>query len=175
MINDNSERYGSITRFFHWVMAVLVLQQFFKFADRINEGEHWLGDTFGPWHVSIGAVILILAVVRLLWALKQKPQRPINPGFDGVIAKIAHRLMYFSMLIMPFLGALYIHGKGYPVKVFGYELIAQPADEVPWALALGEWHSPFAFLLIFLVIAHIAGALYHHFIQKDTVLKRMIG
>lgn len=174
MLNDNNQRYGVITRFFHWMMAVLVLQQFFKFADRINEGEHWLGDTFGPWHVSIGAVILILAVARFFWALKQKSQRPVNPGLDGMLARTAHRLMYLSMLVMPFLGALYIHGKGYAVKVFGYELISQPADEVPWALALGEWHSPFAFLLIFLVIAHNAGALYHHFIKKDAVLKRMM-
>lgn len=138
-------------------------------------GEHWLGDTFGPWHVTMGAIILILTVARLFWTLKQKPQRPVNPGLDGVIAKIAHRLMYLSMLVMPFLGALYIHGKGYPVKVFGYELVGKPAGEVPWALALGEWHSPFAFLLIFLVFAHIAGALYHHFINKDDVLKRMAG
>lgn len=175
MLNDNKERYGSITRFFHWLVAVLVLQQFFKFADRINEGEHWLGDTFGPWHVSMGAIILILTITRLLWTMTQKPQRPINLGMDGVIAKLVHRLMYLSMLVMPFLGALYIHGKGYPVKVFGIELIGKPAGEVSWALALGEWHSPFAFLLAFLVIAHIAGALYHHFIRNDDVLKRMAG
>src|SRR5690554_1802984 len=176
MLHDSNERYGSLTRFFHWVMAVLVLQQFFKFADRINDGEHWLGDTFGPWHSSIGAVILVTAVLRLLWSVKQKSQRPVNAGLDGRVATAAHRLMYLSMLVMPFLGALYIHGKGYPVKIFGHELIAKPAtDEVPWALAFGEWHSPFAFLLIFLVLAHIAGALYHHFIQKDDVLKRMAG
>lgn len=175
MLHDNNNRYGSLTRFFHWVIAVLVLQQFFKFADRINDGEHWLGDTFGPWHVSIGAGILILTIARLFWTSKQKAQRPVNSGMTGVIAKIAHRLMYISMLIMPFLGALYIHGKGYPVKVFGYELIGKPVGEVSWALTLGEWHSPFALLLMFLVVAHIAGALYHHFIKKDAVVKRMIG
>ena len=107
MLHDDNQRYGSITRFFHWVIAVLVLQQFFKFADRINEGEHWLGDTFGPWHVSMGAIILILTIARLLWTMKQKPQRPTNPGMDGTMAKLAHRLMYLSMLVMPFLGALY--------------------------------------------------------------------
>lgn len=175
MLNDNKDRYGSLTRFLHWVVAVLVIQQFFKFADRINDGEHWLGDTFGSWHVSLGAVILILAFIRLLWAIKQKPQRPVNAGWDGVVAKLSHRLMYLSMLVMPPLGALYIYGKGYAVKVFGYELISKPADEVSWALTLGEFHSPFAFLLVFLVLAHTAGAFYHHFIQKDGVLKRMIG
>ncbi len=90
MLHDNNQRYGTITRFFHWLVAVLVLQQFFKFADRINEGEHWLGDTFGPWHVSIGAIMLIITVARLFWRIKQNPQRPINPGIDGVIAKLVH-------------------------------------------------------------------------------------
>lgn len=48
MLNDTHQRYGLITRFFHWLVAILVIQQFFKFADYINDGEHWLGDTFGP-------------------------------------------------------------------------------------------------------------------------------
>ncbi|PKL24367.1 MAG: cytochrome B, partial [Spirochaetae bacterium HGW-Spirochaetae-2] len=38
MLDDSHQRYGAVTRFFHWVMAILIVEQFFKFADRINEG-----------------------------------------------------------------------------------------------------------------------------------------
>ena len=174
MLQDSPERYGSVTRFFHWLVAVLVLQQFFKIADRINEGEHWLGDTFGPFHTSVGAVILILVIARLIWAGSQKTQRPEAHGEFGHIARIAHRLMYFCMIVMPPLGALYIYGKGYPVKLFGQEIIAKPAGETQWAIMLGEFHSIFAWLLVLLVIGHIAAAIYHHFIRKDDTLKRML-
>jgi cytochrome b561 len=174
MYQDTSNRYGSITRFFHWVVALLVLQQFFKFADRINDGEHWLGDTFGHLHSGMGVIILALVLLRLLWTWKQRRNRPVNTGVDGLIANAVHGVIYFCLLAMPFLGALYIHGKGYAVKIFGMEILAKPAGEVDWALALGVYHSPLAFLLIVLVLGHIAAAIYHHCFKKDDVLKRML-
>lgn len=41
-------------------MAVLVGWQFLKFFDRIAEGEHWVGQTLVPWHISIGTLFLLL-------------------------------------------------------------------------------------------------------------------
>src|SRR3546814_5531346 len=51
MITDSIQRYGSVTRFLHWGMAVLVATQFLKFGDRLGEGEHWIGQTIVPWHI----------------------------------------------------------------------------------------------------------------------------
>ncbi|MCX4189315.1 cytochrome b [Methylophaga sp. OBS3] len=173
MLHDSPSRYGIVTRFFHWLVAILIIQQFFKFADRINEGEHWLGDTFGPYHVSIGAVLFILMIARLIWSAMQK-QRPAPNGQLGKLAKGGHHLMYFLVITMPPLGALYIHGKGYPIKVFGYELIAKPDGKPEWAHMIGELHSIFAWVLVLLVIAHIGAAIYHHAVRKDDTLKRII-
>lgn len=174
MLNDNPQRYGTVSKFFHWVMAILILEQFFKFADRINDGEHWLGDTFGPLHGSIGMILLMLVVLRVLWSVSQQQQRPINHGFERVVANVTHGVMYFSVLILPFLGMLYVHGKGYAVKFFGLEVIAKPANEVEWAINIGEFHSPVAILLALLVVLHIAAAIYHQVVKKDDVLKRML-
>lgn len=174
MLNDTTQRYGSMTRFFHWVVALLVLQQFLKYANRINEGEHWLGHTIIPWHSSVGAVILVLMVLRLWWALKQRGRRPVDGGALGALARLGHGAMYLCLLSLPFFGALYIHGKGYAVKLFGVEVLAKPAGEVDWALALGHLHSPLAILLTVLVVGHVAAAFYHHRIKKDDVLRRML-
>lgn len=174
MLNDSQQRYGLITRTFHWFMAVLVLQQFFKFADYINDGKHWLGDTFGPFHTSIGALIMLLAVLRLFWALKQKANRPHTSGLAGKAARITHRIMYFCLIVMPPLGVLYIYGKGYPVKLFGSVLLEKLATETPWMIAVGELHAILAFVLVALVLAHLCGAIYHHVIRRDDTLKRML-
>lgn len=64
MLCDTRERYGSVSRFFHWLMAVLLIWQFLRFGQRIAEGEHWVGQTLVPWHVSIGATLLVLIVLR---------------------------------------------------------------------------------------------------------------
>lgn len=47
-MNDSKERYGALTRFFHWGMGLLIVWQFLKFFDRINDGEHWVGQTLVP-------------------------------------------------------------------------------------------------------------------------------
>ena len=150
MLHDSQQRYGLVTRFFHWFMAVLVLQQFFKFGDYINDGKHWLGDTFGPYHASIGALIMLLAVIRLLWSNKQKAQRLQSEGLLGKIAQISHRIMYGCMLLMPPLGVLYIYGKGYPVKLFGMTLLDKPAGQTEWMISVGDLHAVLAFVLVLL-------------------------
>ncbi|MEH6667789.1 MULTISPECIES: hypothetical protein [unclassified Psychrobacter] len=42
---DSKERYGRISKFFHWSMTVLIFWQLLKFTDRISDGEHWIGQT----------------------------------------------------------------------------------------------------------------------------------
>src|SRR5690606_33453922 len=68
MSRDTRQRYGTISRFFHWAIALLVAWQALKLFDRIDDGEHWVGQTLVPWHVSIGVLVLLLVVPRIVWA-----------------------------------------------------------------------------------------------------------
>src|SRR3546814_2463569 len=61
---DSKERYGRISRFLHWGMALLIGWQLLKIFDRVADGEHWIGQTLVPWHVSIGTVMLLLIALR---------------------------------------------------------------------------------------------------------------
>ena len=76
MSKDTPERYGGITRFLHWSMAFFVLWQGLKFFDRIGDGEHWVGETLVSWHVSIGSLLLLLVILRMIWAANQKRKSP---------------------------------------------------------------------------------------------------
>ena len=78
MTNDSPTRYGSVSRLLHWGMAALIGWQMLKFFDRIDDGEHWVGQTLVPWHVSIGTVLLVLVVLRIVWAAGQRAQRPVQ-------------------------------------------------------------------------------------------------
>ena len=87
MIHDSKERYGSISKWLHWLMGGLILWQFLKFFDRINDGEHWIGQTLVPWHISIGALLLVLVAVRIFWALGQLKQRPRHDPATAFMVK----------------------------------------------------------------------------------------
>jgi len=42
------------------------------------------------------------------------------------------------------------------------------------AKLMNQSHETIAWVLIVLIVLHIAGAIKHHFIDKDNVLKRML-
>lgn len=172
MIKDNPERYGVITRAFHWLFAGLVLWQFMKFFDRIGEGEHWIGETLVPWHVSIGVLLLVLVVVRVAWALSQAQHRPTHEAPIKYLARASHSLIYGVLVLMPITGMLYMVGEGYGVEAFGITLVAE-GEEVAWMHTLGELHEILAWTLLALTLAHIAMALHHQFVRRDGTLRRM--
>lgn len=174
-MNDSAHRYGGISRLLHWAMALLIGWQFLKLGDRIDDGEHWIGETLVPWHVSIGGLLLVLIVLRLLWALGQRQQRLQHVGPTALLVKAGHGLLYASMLLLPITGILLMLGNGYGMKFFGMQLVAKTGVETGWMISLGNLHSPLAWLLLILVVGHIAAALFHHFMHQDDTLKRMAG
>ena len=172
MRNDNSTSYGSITRIFHWGMTVLIGWQILKLFDRINDGEHWVGQTLVPWHISIGTLLFVLIIARIVWVAKQRI-RPEQEPATAFLVKIGHFLLYVCMAAMPVTGVLTMLGGGYGWTAFGIEIAAK-GDKIPWAASIGSFHSPIAWLLVVLIIGHIGMALLHHFIKKNDVMRRII-
>lgn len=176
MKQDSPQRYGTVSRILHWAVAVLVVWQALKIFDRINDGEHWVGQTLVPWHISIGVLVLVLMIPRIAWALRNQGNRPPAPPPPalGLLAKAGHMALYGALLLMPLSGIAIMVGNGYGLTVFGLELVSG-GNEVPWLAAFGGTvHSPLAWLLVFMVLGHAAMALVHHFIKRDGVLRRML-
>jgi len=174
MTNDSQERYGSISRLFHWGMALLIVWQGMKFFDRINDGEHWVGQTLVPWHVGIGSLLLLLVVLRILWAAKQRGNRPVQDPATATLVKIGHFLLYVAMVMMPVSGVMYLVGRGFGWRPFGIQLIEKGA-EIPWMASFGgAVHSPLAWILLIMIVGHVVVALFHQFVKKDGVLRRML-
>lgn len=173
MKSDTKERYGTVSKVLHWGMAFFIGWQVLKFFDRINDGEHWVGQTLVPWHVSIGTLILVLVVLRIIWAVKQKGHRPAHDPATAMLVQAGHGLLYLGMVLMPITGILYLVGLGYGLNAFGVQLIAQ-GPEISWMISVGGLHSPIAWILLILILGHIGMALLHHFIKKDDTLRRML-
>jgi len=172
MLKDSATRYGWLSRLLHWGMALLIIQQFFKLGDYVDDGEHWLGKTFGSYHGSIGLLILGLVVLRLLWVAFQ-PQRPATEGRLALFARLGHWGLYACMLLMPLTAVALMIGKGWGVRFFGEQLIARSPEKIEWLATLGSFHAPLAWLFLLLILGHVAAALFHHFVLRDDTLRRM--
>src|SRR5690606_31829908 len=105
MLTDTAERYGSISRALHWMMAMLLAWQFTGMVlaavlGRVPLTGFWVGT-----HVSVGVLLFVGIVVRLAWALSQRNRRrTYRRECLEMAPRAGHAAMYVLMLVVPPLG-----------------------------------------------------------------------
>lgn len=177
---DSPERYGLVSRALHWGMAYLLIWQFLSIlAWKIFGPVDWVKTvtSFGPSHGIVGLLVLPLVVIRALWALANRANRPAYDGQRaGRLAAVGHGSFYVLMFVIPALGLIrtYANGKGW--NPWDLPLIPATGQEIGWLVAaINALHSPLSWLLSVLIIGHIVMAMVHRFLHRDGILARMTG
>lgn len=172
------QRYTTIAMVFHWLIALLIIGAFTMGLVMTDiPGITPTKLRYYSWHKWAGVTILALATLRLLWRLTHPaPPYPASmPGWQKTAANSLHSLLYVLMLAVPLSGYLYTLSAGIPVVYFGlFELpvIMGPNPELkPVLKAVHYWLN---MTLAACVAIHVAAALKHQFIDRDSVLKRML-
>jgi len=176
-LRNTTERWGAVSQLLHWLIVGLIIVQvtLAEMADELPVGVKKL--TLLARHKSFGITILALALLRLAWRLRNPT--PLLPGplkpYERALARITHVSLYVLLFAMPLSGWTMSSARGFPVSWFH---LFQLPDLVPKNKALYEalltTHSTLAAVLAVVVALHVAGALKHHFIRKDDVLRRML-
>ena len=174
-LRNTETHWGWPSKLLHWLTAALILIQIPLgfYAEEIKLSPLKL-DLF-VWHKSIGMLVLLLAIERLLWRMTGTiPKTPDASSLQRRLAQLAHATLYGLMIALPISGWIITSAANIPTKLFW--LIELPAitgpDEALNSLA-AEVHEVCVFLLIAILVAHIGAALRHHFILRDSTLKRM--
>lgn len=128
-------------------------------------------------HKSIGLAILVLAIGRLFMRLVNRFPKHVGSyaRWELTLSKIILALLVLTMFLLPISGILMTFGGGHPLPVFGLFTIG-PFEKSELLSQMGHiGHGLGSKLLILAIVLHIAGALKHHFIDKDGTVKRMAG
>ncbi len=175
---DKHERFSPVTLALHWLLAVAIVGMiFFGISlEDLPEGE--VKTMRVGLHVSIGFSVFVAGCVRLLWRLRNGLPEPAgdHARWERKLTRVVHVVLLVAPIYLPLAGAVWAIGKGYVIEVFGLALI--PGSDMPReALAdVGSaLHGPVGFLLLLVVLLHVAGALKHHIKDKDATLRRMLG
>ena len=168
-------RYNRLAILFHWVMAALIFYAAasIMIADDLPRGA--FREFIKTTHNSVGAVVLLLLVLRLAWRLVST----VPPMPEGMttqqqrLARLAHLGLYGLMALVPVLGLTthFLRGRGLE---FGFFSIESPlAANRTLSRGIKEVHELAAYALLALVAFHVAAALWHQFIKRDGLMARM--
>ena len=163
-----------VSRILHWLTAILVFAALFIGFVMVNS----TGDyrTLRLVHVSVGAVVLVVVLVRVVNRLTHRP--PALPATVGRFERLAvfgsELAMYALLLAQPIVGWAMVSASGTPLFVFG-SIPVPPIAPVNLAVfaALRETHSVLAYLLVVVVLAHVCAVLLHSITLGDGMLRRM--
>jgi cytochrome b561 len=175
---SDEDRYGTVARLLHWSVAVLVLAiiPLGIALDHLPQGN--VQDRAYDLHRSLGVVILVLMVLRLLWRRLNgapDPAHDIAP-WQHMLATATHHTLYLLLIVNPVVGWFATSAYGAPLMFIGIgELPALMAKNEPLANILFGVHKAIGLLTAALLIAHIGAALFHRFVLRDSVMGRMIG
>ena len=173
-------RYHPLARALHWVLALAIVGNF-----ALGVYMHEL--PFSParlqyysWHKWAGVLVLAFSVFRLLTRLMAPPPAlPLNieaamPGWQKLAHHATHIGLYALFFAVPLSGWAFSSAAGFPIVLFGVLPLPDfvPVSE-PLADLLKEVHKFAALSMAALVLLHVAGALKHHFVDRDGLMSRM--
>lgn len=171
-----SPTYGVTAKTFHWLIFAALTAQYAVgwLMPHISRNTPNVG--LVSWHLSIGAAILFILLLRLIWrlAFPVAPDETLT-GWELIASRFTHAGLYVLVAAMTVLGWASSGYYGWEVKLFGFiPLPALAAKGTSWAHTAGDVHGALQWFLLALIVLHAAGALYHYFIKRDQVLQRML-
>ena len=176
-LKNPSDRWGTVSQAFHWAIVILLLVMAYLGLTMTDLPTSAHKASVYALHKSIGLTILLLAALRLAWRLYAG--RPVDvvgmPRWQRRIASLTHAGLYALLFAIPLSGWVINSTSGFPLRWFG--LVRVPAI-APRDVALNhlakETHEVLFWILVATAAVHAAAALYHHLVQHDATLARML-
>ena len=168
--------YSSASKWFHWLIAVVVISLLSLSFFLKDLPDKYIGTAF-LIHKSLGLTVLFLAMLRIIWIVRcGRPSLPNGmPFWERVFSRVVQLSFYFLLIIMPLSGWIMSVASKHIPSFFGLFYLPLPIEpSKPLATFMDNTHVTIAWIFISLIILHVAGALKHHFYNKDDVLRKML-
>ena len=172
-----TNRYHITSISLHWLMLALFVAVYASIELRVlfEKGTE-LRETLKSLHFMFGLLMFFLVWLRLAMRIKYPAPRiePAPAPWQALAARLAHGMLYVLMIGMPLAGWLMLSASGKPIPFFGLELPALIGKNKELAGQIKEVHELVGTIGYFLIGAHAAAALFHHYVLRDSTLRAML-
>ncbi|SMO82579.1 cytochrome b [Paracoccus laeviglucosivorans] len=176
-LRDTPQLYGRITRLLHWSIAALMLWQFVGMGLKLALGRQPIVAFFVGSHQKVGTVLFVLIVLRVVWALTNRRNRPHHgDGVVGLAARLGHLALYGAMILVPLSALMRAYGGERGFAPFGFPIFAPQQPPIGWMVQFGELlHGELAWVTLALIAGHVLMVGVHEGMWRDGTLTRMAG
>lgn len=184
-LKNTTEGWGWPARLLHWMMAIVIVGLLcvgFYMTNVVTD--IYVQFELTQDHKSWGFVAFALACLRVVWRMvNPSPALPDGmSALERLLAHGGHYALYVCMFAMPLTGWLMSSASPlqdqYGIKNMVFGAFELPDPFVPGSAEMLEifetLHFLFALALVALLLGHAGAALKHHFVNRDTVLRRML-
>lgn len=172
MLKSRPDRYGGVAVSVHWLTAILILALLGSGFQAANAADAAAKAAILRFHIPIAAMVLLLTAFRILWWRFDRKPLPVEgaPRWQERIARWVHIAFYAVILGMVASGIGMTVLSGAAPAVFGAPGAILPdfTDSPPRTP-----HGIGGRLIIGLLLFHAGAALYHQFVRRDGLLRRM--
>ncbi len=185
-MSAQSARYSTVAIILHWLISLLIIGQLLGglIMTRFLPKASALTFEIYQLHKSFGITVLLLSVLRLLWRLGHRPpELPADmANWERVSARITHILFYALILLIPLSGWAMVSSSPLNIPTYLFDVIKLPhlpfwedaTNKAAITSRFATIHEYMGFFTIALLALHVGAALKHHFVNKDSVLTRML-
>lgn len=178
-----ASQYDVLSRAFHWVTAIAVTVAFILgpggFGRLMRDGIDPATRIDIVWHESLGILVFVLTVLRLLW-VAFRPAAPKVQMADWMqwMAKLVHAGLWMLLLALPATALLTLASEDFPLTLLGGVRVNELTMIANLSIAkMADWGEVHQFLgdaIMWISGAHAAAAIFHRVVLKDGLLASML-
>ncbi len=169
---SSSTRYGNVIVTIHWLSALLIIGLIATGFRAAGIEDTEAKAAVLQIHIPLAIITLVLTVFRIgwWWFADKKPPSLSMPVWQDRASRAVHLLFYIVILgmVASGVGMMLLSGAG--PSIFGTDAGALPDF---WEFKPRYPHGIGARIIVLLAVFHAGAALYHQFIKRDGLLRRM--
>jgi superoxide oxidase len=173
-IFNNKSKYGLLSKLFHWLTAAVLIIQIPLGFYLVDLDFDQTRIDIENYHILFGLIIFYITVIRLIFKLFTPTPDFKGNTFPGqkFIAKLNHLLLYLTLLAVTSSGVLKKLFNGESLVIFFKKInLAYNFDLSEQFYSI---HVLANYMLIGLIILHILAVLFHKFLLKENILRRIL-
>lgn len=175
-LKNTTMEFGVLAKTLHWLVAIGIFALIYLGLEQSGMERGPEKSEIRFIHASIALAVFVLMTIRIVWRfMNEVPAHPDSmAAWQRLSATVVHWGLYVAVFLQLISGGMTVATGGKALPFFGLFSIPLPVAENHDNHEFWEEIHEFAWKIVaVLLIVHVLGAIYNHFIAKNDVMRRM--